>query len=139
METIILDNDIKVFYITATSFPDGIMDAHKKLHALVPFSTDRKYFGISRPEKDGVIVYKAAAEEINQGEAEKLNCDTLVLEKGKYICLTINNYMKDIQSIDRSFKTLLSYPDLDPKGYCVEWYLVSNNLHRSQKWQDLCC
>ena len=128
METITLDNDIKVFYITAKSFPDGIMDAHKKLHALVPFSTDRKYFGISRPEKNGVIVYKAAAEEINQGEAEKLNCETLVLKKGKYICLTITDYMKDIQSIDKSFKKLLSYPDLDPKGYCVEWYLTDKDV-----------
>ncbi|MEJ7681069.1 MAG: hypothetical protein WKG06_25095 [Segetibacter sp.] len=80
METITLDNDIKVFYIEAKSFPDGIMDAHKKLHELVSFTPDRKYFGISRPE-NGVIVYKAAAEEINQEEAEKLGCETLVLKK----------------------------------------------------------
>ena len=123
METITLDNDIKVFYITAKSFPGGIMDAHRELHELVPFSTNRKYFGISRPEKNGAIVYKAATEEINPGEAEKLNCDTLIVKKGKYICLTINDYMKDLQSIERAFKTLLSYPDLDPEGYCVEWYL----------------
>jgi hypothetical protein len=127
METITLDNDIKVFYITAKSFPDGIMAAHKKLHELVPFSTDRKYFGISRPE-NSVIIYKAAAEEINEGEAVKLNCDTLVLKKGKYICLTINDYIKDIQSIDRSFKKLLSYPGLDPNGYCVEWYLNDKDV-----------
>ena len=68
METITLNNDIKVFYITAKSFPDGVLDAHNKLHALVPFSTDRKYFGISRPE-NGTIYYKAAAEEINPGYA----------------------------------------------------------------------
>ena len=122
METIPLPNDIKVFYVTATSFPAGIMDAHKKLHALVPFSADRKYFGISRPE-NGVIVYKAAAEEINKGEAEKLHCDTLIVKKGKYISLTIKDYVKDKQSIERSFKQLLSNPGIDPQGYCVEWYL----------------
>ncbi len=127
METITLDNDIKVFFITAKSFPDGIMDAHKKLHALVPLSADRKFFGISRPE-NGVIAYKAAAEEINQGEAEKLNCDTIVLKKGKYISLTIKDYMKDIQSIGRAFKKLLSYPGLDPNGYCVEWYLNGKDV-----------
>ena len=127
METITLNNDIKVFYITAKSFPDGVLDAHNKLHALVPFSTDRKYFGISRPE-NGTIVYKAAAEEINPGEAEKLKCDTLVLKKGKYICLIVNDYMKDIQSIERAFKKLLSYPGLDPKGYCVEWYLNDKDV-----------
>jgi hypothetical protein len=127
METITLDHDIKVFYVTAKTFPGGIMDAHKKLHELVPFSTGRKYFGVSRPE-NGAIVYKAAAEEINQGEAEKLNCDALLLERGKYICLTINDYMKDIQSIDRSFKELLLYPGLDPKGYCVEWYFNDKDV-----------
>jgi len=127
METITLDNDIKVFYITAKSFPDGIMDAHKQLHALVPFSPDRKYFGISRPE-NGPIVYKAAAEEIIQGEAEKLNLEAIVLKKGKYICLTIKDYVKDIQRIDKAFKKLLSYPDLDPKGYCVEWYLTDKDV-----------
>jgi hypothetical protein len=28
METITIDNDIKVFYTTAKSFPEGIMEAH---------------------------------------------------------------------------------------------------------------
>lgn len=127
METITLDNDIKVFYIVAKSFPDGIMDAHKKLQELVPFSADRKYFGISRPE-NGVIVYKAATEETNQEEAEKSGCETLVLKKGKYICLTINDFMKDIQSIERSFKELLSHPHLDSNGYCIEWYVNDKDV-----------
>lgn len=127
MEETIVDKDVKVFYITATSFPDGIMDAHKKLHALVPFTSGRKYFGISRPE-NGVIVYKAAAEEINQGEGEQFNCDSLVLKKGRYISLTVNDFMKDIQSIGKSFQQLLSYPGLDPDGYCVEWYLNDKDV-----------
>lgn len=63
METIMLNSDIKVMYITAASFPEGIIDAHQALHARVPFSASRKYFGISRPEKEH-IVYKAAAEEL---------------------------------------------------------------------------
>ncbi len=36
--------------------------------------------------------------------------------------ITINDYAKDIMSIDRAFKELLALPDLDPQGYCVEWY-----------------
>ena len=128
METTTLDRDIKVFYVTAKSFPDGILEAHQKLHSLVPFSTDRKHFGISRPENGAGIVYRAAAEEIKEGEAEKLNCGTLILKKGNYLSLTINDYMKDIQSIDRSFKKLLSSPNLDPQGYCVEWYLNNKDV-----------
>ena len=60
MEPINLENDITVLYVEATSFPDGIAESHQKLHTIVPFSDDRKYFGISRPE-NGVIAYKAAA------------------------------------------------------------------------------
>ena len=39
-----LDKDLLLVYITADSFPDGVLAAHQKLHGLVPFSTQRKYF-----------------------------------------------------------------------------------------------
>ena len=97
------------------------MDAHKKLHALAPYSINRKYFGLSRPE-NGVIVYKAAAEEIYPGEAETINADTLVVKKGKYICVTVNDFMHDIPVIKKTFEKLLFNPQIDPQGYCVEWY-----------------
>ena len=128
METTILENNIKVFYVTATSFPDGIKEAHEKLHSLIPFSKERKYFGVSRPENNSDIVYRAAAEEMKEGEAEKLNCKTLVLKKGKYISFTVNDYMQDLSSIERAFKQLLSHPGLDPQGYCVEWYLNEKDV-----------
>ena len=127
MEEMTLDNDIKVFYIAAKSFPGGVLKAHQELHKLVPFSNGRKYFGISRPEK-GVIVYKASTEEKEPGEAEKLKCKTLVINKGKYICSTISDFMMEIQSIERTFKELLAYPGLDPNGYCLEWYLNDKDV-----------
>ena len=122
MEKIRIEKDIQVFYVTAKSFPEGIQEAHQKLHALIPFSTDRKYFGVSRPEQGMGIVYRAAAEELEQGEAERFKLETLVLKKGDYMSITIKDYAKDIMSIDRAFKELLALPDLDPQGYCVEWY-----------------
>jgi hypothetical protein len=128
METIILDKDIKVFYVTASTFPEGILAAHQTLHAKIPYSTERKYFGISRPENNGKIVYRAAAEEMKEGEGAALNCDTLVLKKGKYISLTVLDYMKDLSSIEKAFQQLLASPDLDPEGYCVEWYLTDKDL-----------
>lgn len=121
-EIITIEKDIKVFYITASSFPEGIVDAHQKLHSIVPFSIERKYLGISRPE-NGEIVYKAAVEESYTGEAEKYKCDTLILSKGNYISLKIHNYKQDVSSIEKAFKQLLIVPGLDPQGYCVEWYL----------------
>ena len=135
METTTVDKDIKVFYITATSFPDGIKQAHEKLHSLIPFSKDRKYFGISRPE-NGIIIYRAAAEELNDREAERLNLDTLILKKGNYISLTINNFMKDLPAIGEAFKQLLSNPGIDPQGYCVEWYLSDKDVKCMVRLKD---
>jgi len=135
METLLLDNDINVFYVTANSFPDGILAAHQKLHSLIQFSKNRKYLGISRPE-NGAIVYRAAAEELTAGEAEKLNCEKLVLKKGKYNYITVNNYLKDLPAIDRSFKELLSNPNIDPEGYCVEWYFNDNDVKCMVRLKD---
>ena len=122
MNTIVLDKDIKVFYVTAESFPEGIGEATSKLHSLFPFSKDRRIFGLSRPENNGAIVYRAAAEEMFEGEGENLKCETLVIPKGKYIAITVAGFRKDIISIDRAFKKLLNEANLDPQGYCVEWY-----------------
>ncbi|MCW3122365.1 MAG: putative transcription activator, partial [Flavipsychrobacter sp.] len=63
METTKIDKDISVFCVTAVSFPDGVMAAHKRIHELAPMAEGRIYFGISRPEK-GVITYMAGANEL---------------------------------------------------------------------------
>jgi hypothetical protein len=135
METITIDKDIKVLCVTATSFPEGIKPAHEKLHSLIPFSTDRKYFGISRSE-NGIIVYKAAAEEMKPSEAENLNLETVVLKKGKYISMDIKDYMKDLPGIASTFDELLQHPNIDPDGYCVEWYLNKTDLKCMVRLKD---
>jgi len=122
MEKFILKEDIKVFYVTAKSFPQGISEATSKLHSLITFSKERRIFGLSRPENNSGIVYRAAAEEMYDGEAEKLNCKTLIIPKGEYVAMTVSDFRKDVMSIDRAFQKLLKEPNLDPQGYCVEWY-----------------
>ena len=127
MEILTIDNDIKVLYIQATSFPDGILAAHQKLHGVIPYSTERKYLGISRPE-NGAIIYKAGAEELTPGEAEQFKLDTLILKKGNYACIDIHNYMKDLQGIGQAFNQLTELPNIDPQGYCVEWYINDKDV-----------
>lgn len=128
MEIFTLDNDIKVFCETAISFPDGILNAHKELQAIVPFSEERRYFGISRPDEKGVVVYMAATEEIYQGEAEELGCETFVIESGQYISLLIHDYIKDLQNIARAFQLLTAHPNIDPEGYCIEFYINKKDV-----------
>ncbi|TCQ02029.1 hypothetical protein [Serpentinicella alkaliphila] len=80
MEIININEDIKVFCVTATSFPDGILDAHERIHKTITFSADRRYFGISRPERN-VIVYKASAEEL-ENESEEYDFESFIIKKG---------------------------------------------------------
>jgi hypothetical protein len=127
MEKFTLDKNIKVFCVSAKSFPDGAMDAHQKLHSIVPFTGNRRYFGISHPE-NGVIGYKAAAEELVDGEAEKFGLEPFVIKSGEFISITIPDYAKDVQSIRRTFKELLASPGIDPDGYCLEWYLNDTDV-----------
>jgi len=135
METIHFDTDMTLMYISAESFPDGILKAHQNLHAIVPFSTDRKYFGFSRP-KNGGIVYRAAASELVKGEAQKYECDAMLLKKGRYASVTIKDYMKDVESISRTFEKLLTHSELDPTGYCLEWYFNEKDVRCMVRLSD---
>lgn len=128
METLNLDTDIKVLCVTAKSFPDGIMEVFDRLHSFVPFAEKRRLFGISRPNKQGEIVYKAALEELHKDEAEKFGCESFVIQKGKYIFLDKSDYAKDLPGISDAFQKLISQPNIDPNGYCLEWYLNQKDM-----------
>lgn len=123
MEIFNLEKDIPVFCVSAHSFPDGIEAAHQKLHSLITGSAERNYFGISQPNRNGIIEYQAAAEEVRNNEGLSLGCKSFVIKKGNYACIMLKDYTKNLQSIGRAFEQLLTHPDLDPQGYCLEWYL----------------
>ena len=128
MDKYYLEQDIKVFYVKASSFPDGIKPAFEKLHSLIKSPVDRRFFGISYPEKPGNIIYKAAVEEKYPGEAEEPGCETFIIKKGEYTSIYIKDFMKDISSIGKAFHELLQDPGIDPKGYCLEIYEDKNNV-----------
>jgi hypothetical protein len=126
MKHYILEEDITVFCVTATSFPAGVQEAHQKLHNIVPLSPERKYFGISYPVAKGVIEYKAATTELTKGELCKDLPDQFIIKQGNYIFTDIPDFMKNIPAIGEAFKKLISDKRIDPTGVCVEWYLNEN-------------
>lgn len=126
MEKLIFDNEIIVYCVAAKSFPDGVPEAHESLHRVVPFSEERKYFGISYPKGDGNLVYKAAASELYDGELKHHNLETFIIPKGEYLSITVSNYNQNIPAIGETFQRLIRDPSIDPKGFCLEWYV--NNI-----------
>jgi len=121
--TYIIPDNIELFCVKAKSFPDDVLNAHQTLHTLIPFSEQRKYFGISRPENGGGIVYRAAAEELKKGELSSHNLEQFTIKKGQYIYVDIPNFMDKHQEIGKTFQLLLKDPRIDPQGACIEWYV----------------
>ncbi len=128
MEPFTLQKDIRVFCETADSFPEGVKSAHEKLHALIEYTADRNYFGLSRPDTNGTIIYKAAAEELKPGELSTHGLEEIIIQKGNYQSIVVHHFMKDIPAIGIAFQELIALPDIDPKGYCVEWYVNEQDV-----------
>ncbi|MGC4021721.1 MAG: transcriptional regulator [Cyclobacteriaceae bacterium] len=118
METYYLKDDIKLLCVNASSFPDGIMDAHEKLKGLLPSTSGRKFYGISFPDKTGKINYKAGVEESFKDEGDKLKLETFVVKRGEYTGSRILNYIDHIESIDKTFQKILKDPRIDSNGCC---------------------
>lgn len=128
VEITVLEQDITALCVTASSFPDGVLAAHEKLHTLVKFSPERKYFGISYPIGLGQIMYQAATEMMEAEDADALGWDVFFIKKGKYLSVLIPSFHSDLPSIGRTFQTLLEDPRIDPHGYCLEWYLNDTDV-----------
>jgi len=120
MEIFNLDKNLNLFSVTAESFPHDIGGAFHRLVNMLPDPAGRVFFGISYLTPECEIIYKAAVLESYEGEGKKLGCESLVVEKGKYISETIHDWKKDMGSIGATFRKLSGRPDtLFP---CVEWY-----------------
>lgn len=128
MEQFEIKQDIPIFYVEAESFPEGIERSHQALRGLLDHTVSRRYFGVSRPNSHGIIEYKAAAEELQAGEGRNFHCKTMILKKGTYYSIYLENYIQRPESIGEAFALILLQPDLDPRGYCVEMFDGPENI-----------
>lgn len=122
MEKIILDHDINVFGMQVTTFPMGVAEAFDKLVKMLSGGFDRSFYGISFMEPGGKMVYIAAAEEREQGEAEKYHCEKYIVEKGVYTAEKITGWRQQIHCIKDAFHRLVQEKNMDMEKPAVEWY-----------------
>ena len=128
MQTINLISDIIVACVRASSFPDGVMGAHQQVHQLVPFDGSRRFFGISYSSGKGKIEYMAAAEYL-PGDQCFENFEKYVIKKGNYLLVEIRDFRKDVMAIGQTFQAMISRPDIDQQGACIEWYPNLTDVH----------
>ena len=70
----------------------------------------------------------AAAKELYAGEGAKLGLETFIIRKGEFISMLLKDWRKEERLVEKTFRTLLADPDIDPKGYCLEMYLNENDM-----------
>ena len=128
MDSFILGEDIHVLCHTATSFPEGIPAAFDHLHQTLPLKEGRRFFGISRPDKNGNIIYKAAAEVQENDEGERYGLEAFTIPGGAYNTYYIKDFRDNIAAIGECFQLLIGQAEADPNGYCIEWYIGDNDV-----------
>jgi hypothetical protein len=121
IEIFILKEDLKVLGFQVQDCISGIGEAFETLVNMLPGGFTRSYYGISEMGEDGMI-YRAAALENYEGEAEKYNCKQFTIEKGEYLAVTLYNWRKNLNAIKEIFTGLHLDPRVDPSKSCVEWY-----------------
>ena len=126
MEDYLFENDIVIACKRASHFPEGVAEAFETLHAIIPFSTDRKFMSFSWMTCEKEIIYLAGAE-IYDGESFP-SLENITLKKGKYRGKVIKNFIDKIPQLGQLFQELCRDPDLDKEGYCVEWYFNETDV-----------
>jgi hypothetical protein len=121
MKTITIPKDISVFGIQVRTFPNGVGEAYDKLVKMIPGGFSRPYYGISYME-NGKMIYYAAAEELNPGEAEKYSCERLSIKKGKYLAEELLNWRSKVHQVKDIFQRLVADERTDKTTPGVEWY-----------------
>lgn len=135
MENYVVEKDIRVLCVTAASFPDGIQEAFSKIHSLIPDAALRTTYGISYGSPNGSIIYKAGMKALQPGEAEQFGCEEYIIKKGKYIGRVVN-WKKNVTQIGETFQALLTDPDLDKSGACIEEYINDDEVKCMVRLKD---
>jgi predicted transcriptional regulator YdeE len=120
--------DQQLFGRLVKSFPNGVGDA---FHALIETIKDdkRSYYGISKIDDKGGILYWAAAEEKAAGEAEKYKCERFTIPAGDYLSETVLNWRENTDCIKDVFHEMMQDARADTTKPCIEWYYKDDEMY----------
>jgi hypothetical protein len=116
-----LNENIRVFGIQVNSAPERIGAAFDMLAKMVDGGFNRSFYGISMMNK-GKFIYRAATEEIFEGEGDKYACEKYTIEQGYYLAVTLRDWRKKTESIKDIFHEMMHDHRVDCTKPFVEWY-----------------
>jgi len=120
MEIYDLKKDLKHFGKEVKTFPLGVEEAFRTLLDMIPEGFKRSYFGLSYMDDLGKIVYIATAEEKDEREAEKYKCERYTVEKGEYLAVTLDGWLKKVDCIKDIFHEMMEDDRADKTRPVVE-------------------
>ncbi len=91
MKKINLESDLNLICVRAKSFPQGIENSFKTIESKVPTRKGRECYGIYEENENG-ITYRAGMLKKMEDEDKKYDLENYVIEKGKYLGVTIYNW-----------------------------------------------
>ena len=106
METLTIASDLQVFGTLVTGFPLGVGEAFERLMKIVPGGERRSCYGISSMNEKGAVLYFAAIEEKEPGEAEKYQCERRIVCKGGYLAVTVLDWQQKTHCIKDVFHNM---------------------------------
>jgi hypothetical protein len=122
MDTFELKSGIKTFGITVLNGQAGIGRAFDTLTGILDGDNSaRSYFGIVAKE-NGCFVYRAAAEEMFEGEGELYGFESYLISSGHYFAVTLPEWRKNIHRIKDLFREMNCDDRVDPEQGMIEWY-----------------
>ena len=122
MEKQVIENDITTFGFRVKTFPDGIGEAFNELiQKTGDCASERNYYGISYMQ-EGNIIYNVAAEEKQEGEAEKYKYSTFIIEAGNYVIEKLDDWQTKTNCIKDVFSKMMQQENVDTKRPAIEWY-----------------
>jgi len=119
-------DELDLMYIQATSFPEGVEEAWRKLESRLPTIKRRKFFGTSRLVGEK-IEYRACVVPSDESEPSRLGLDTFTIPAGNYASKNLVDWTKQTQ-IKTIFEELSSKYTVDSSRPHIEFYRSQKEL-----------
>jgi hypothetical protein len=128
MEEFYIEKDICLVYELANDFESDIAASFLRLAEKIKNDgKKRDCYGIVISEKN-VMQYRAAYTESNSGEGIALRIPTIVIPRGNYYSIRMEDWSKKLLQIGPTFDQLLQSGKVDLKSPCIEYYKTEREL-----------
>lgn len=120
-------DELKLIYLKAESFPEGITAVWDKLDKTLPSLKGRKFYGAAKMI-GGKMEYRACVVPLDENEHKALGMDAFTIPPGTYAAKKLPDWQSHIPEIRNIFAELNSKFEANTELYNLEFYKSSSEL-----------